>query len=79
MNSAPIWYCCMLMVSMHDLTEQCRELGHFTREQQIPLAVIDQPLDNSAEVSLYDVGVLIICCKTEIRLSFSPVSIYCCN
>ncbi|WP_432471375.1 diguanylate cyclase domain-containing protein [Amphritea sp. HPY] len=41
----------------HDLTEQCRELGHFTREQQIPLAVIGQPLDDSAEVALYDVGV----------------------
>lgn len=40
-----------------DLADTCRELGHYTREKQIPLALIGPPLDDTTEAGLYDVGV----------------------
>ena len=40
----------------NNLSEQCREMSHLTREKQVPLAVIGEPISDTEEASLYDAG-----------------------
>ncbi|GGK61782.1 diguanylate cyclase [Amphritea balenae] len=40
-----------------NLADLCRQMSHITREKQVPLAVIGQPISDGEEAGLYDVGV----------------------